>query len=396
MKKQIMLLALLGVHSAFALSEVVDGFTWQYTVANGRATIAQGGVSPAKGRIVIPSKLGGYPVTAIAYYAFGYTSYQYDGKAITEIVVPEGVETIESAAFWICSGLQKISLPSTLRSVGQHTFYQCYNLKTIEMRCPPPVSLEISDLLSESTDCDFRCRRCDAAAWRKYIAGHRLTEFLDEDNVDVEIVSAGFRKEDPTVYDVCYKVISSLDKVRVRAVAFAKGERSLSNFVKVETLIEGTDVNVGDSIAPNCEHRISWRVSSDWSIDLSKVQVEILAAPQDGLLPLELMDLPTTEAHKAMRISWNALRAEKVFDALLWLCADGDTGLTLSAGVLRNGNTVLAANTGLYESSKAVAYVLSRMGYSVLSGADLQYAKNLTRLDLQPNGVRQYAMMALE
>ena len=63
--------ALLLPLSVFADTEVVDGIEWTYTVSNNRASIGTGSwTSPAvpiatSGALVIPSMLGGYPVTSI-------------------------------------------------------------------------------------------------------------------------------------------------------------------------------------------------------------------------------------------------------------------------------------------------------------------------------------------
>jgi hypothetical protein len=177
--------------------------------------------------------------------------------------------------------------------------------------------------------------------------------------------------------------------------------------VRPETFIEGTEVNVGDAISANAEHKLTWRVSSDWQIDLAKVKFEVLAVEED-LLPLELVTIPANGSNRAMEISWNAITEAQVFDALLWLYADKTEGLTLVEGVLKNGSVQIASgstpttSTSKYVNGKNVytypaqEYVFSKMGFSLLSDDTLAYANAMTRLGLSPSGVRQYAYRWIE
>ena len=182
--------------------------------------------------------------------------------------------------------------------------------------------------------------------------------------------------------------------MKVRALAFQDGERIFAKVVRPTEFIEDTAKNVGDAITANEEHKISWRVSADWKVDLAKVKFEVLASEGD-LLQLELTTIPKVGEHAAMEISWNAVSEQQVFDALLWMYADGDEGLTLKDGVLKNGTTQLSNGTNL-STVNAIGYVYGKMGFSVLSGDELKYANEMTRLGLSPSGVRQYAWRTVE
>ena len=139
----------------------------------------------------------------------------------------------------------------------------------------------------------------------------------------------------------------------------------------------------------NVEHTLSWKVSSDWATRLAKVKFEVLMCEGD-LLPLELRTIPASNQYGKMKISWNTISESQVFDALLWLYADKDPGLTLAGGVLKNGSTQLASGAST-SNPNAIRYIYSKMGYQLLTGAVLNYANSETRLRLSPSGVRQYA-----
>ena len=227
------------------------------------------------------------------------------------------------------------------------------------------------------------------------------------------VSSSKIRENDPTVLDVTYTVFSDKPKVKVRVLAFENGERSFAKVVRPETFVDGTAENVGDEITANVEHKISWKVSSDWQTKLAKLKFEVMASLGE-ILPLETMTIPASEWHRTMKITWNTINDSQVFDALMWLYADKDPELTLVNGELKNGNRILASGTTIEVSNgssstyvewqgyvirytkSAPEYVYSKMGYSLLTGAPLTYANQETRLGLSPSGARQYGYKIVE
>jgi hypothetical protein len=142
-------------------------------------------------------------------------------------------------------------------------------------------------------------------------------------------------------------------------------------------------------------HTFVWNVPSDWEEELAKVAMEILV--QEGeLLPQELITIPTTSTHKAMTITRNTLSTSQTFNALLWCIIEGDSALTLNNGVVKVNGTQVANGTSLSSYSNQITvllnYLYGRMGYKVLTGADLTYAEAATRLDLSTSGLTQVAV----
>lgn len=104
--------AALAVLSPKALADTEGAYT--FTIAGGEATIDDydadlGGVNP-----VIPSTLGGVPVTAIGLDAF-------NGKDLESVSLPSTLETIGNQAF-AGNQLTSISFPSGLTSIGELAF----------------------------------------------------------------------------------------------------------------------------------------------------------------------------------------------------------------------------------------------------------------------------------
>ena len=265
-------------------------------------------------------------------------------------------------------------------------------------------------------------------------------------------VIAQMRETDPTVMDVDYIVYSDSSNVNVRALAFELGERGFATVVRPETFIEGTDVNIGDGIAANVTHHLSWKVSSDWATDLAKVSFEVMAMkPGDLLLPdMHFVTIPAAEGHPKTIVSVNDLSknayaitnpdsdspyrrmwepgygdewtSNELLTALLWLYASGENDLVLSNGFLLDGISThrLAYHGGLAclymdqpfpfstppepspspnECSwieNASRYVFGKMGYRLLEDENELGWVNENRLGLEPCLYRQYAVKTVE
>ncbi len=94
-----------------------------YSVEDGCVTIT--GCESTTEPVEIPTEIDGMPVTKIGATAFY-------GAEFTSIVIPEGVTTICSGAFWHCKQLADLTLPSTLTTIEGFAFNDCQALKTIE------------------------------------------------------------------------------------------------------------------------------------------------------------------------------------------------------------------------------------------------------------------------
>lgn len=98
--------------------------------------------------VVIPSKINGKTVTAIGESAFSdfysLTSVTLPNtlrsigddafswcSMLDNVVVPEGVTSIGMSAFYSCSSLEKITLPNSLKTIGQNAFLGCSMLDNV-------------------------------------------------------------------------------------------------------------------------------------------------------------------------------------------------------------------------------------------------------------------------
>ena len=78
-----------------------------------------------KGKVTIPEEVEGLRVTSIANYAF------MNCTGITEVIVPNSVDTIFYCAFKDCTALSKVSLGNGVKTLDSSVFYGCISLTTI-------------------------------------------------------------------------------------------------------------------------------------------------------------------------------------------------------------------------------------------------------------------------
>ena len=79
----------------------------------------------AKNDLVIPSTIGGLPVTSIAIAAFA------GRQTLTSLSLPSSITTIGASAFIGCNALQSLNLPSGVTSLGDSALRGCSSLGSI-------------------------------------------------------------------------------------------------------------------------------------------------------------------------------------------------------------------------------------------------------------------------
>ena len=62
----------------------------------------------------------------------GCTAFMFCNKDLKEINISEGVEEIETFAFFECENLETVNLPKSMKLVGELAFFNCYNLRGVE------------------------------------------------------------------------------------------------------------------------------------------------------------------------------------------------------------------------------------------------------------------------
>lgn len=115
-----------ALQAALDASASADESSFLYTVTDGKATVT--GYTGKGGAVVLPTTLGGVPVTAIADRAFE------NNRSLTAVTVGEGVRSIGWFAFSGCVALSRVALPKSLERIEYGAFENCPSELTVV--CP--------------------------------------------------------------------------------------------------------------------------------------------------------------------------------------------------------------------------------------------------------------------
>ena len=55
----------------------------------------------------------------------------HKGRLVTDLVIPEGIDTLCTEAFFSCNSIRSVTFPSTFRYTRKYTFWDCPNLKRV-------------------------------------------------------------------------------------------------------------------------------------------------------------------------------------------------------------------------------------------------------------------------
>ena len=110
--------------------EKVDGWTWEYEIAEGKAQEVVGSFTSGKyakpsADLVIPAKLGGKAVASLGVNAL-------QGYEFTTVTIPSTVTYIGYHAFGYCPNLKSVKLPDSVKSIAYHAFEGCTGLQCVD------------------------------------------------------------------------------------------------------------------------------------------------------------------------------------------------------------------------------------------------------------------------
>ena len=100
-----------------------DGFKWMYE----EGTMAITGYEGTATEINIPATINGIAVTLIHKSAFGGHS------KITKVSIPSTVKTIGLEAFYGCTNLKSITIPNSVTQIGLFAFEECTSLTSVSI-----------------------------------------------------------------------------------------------------------------------------------------------------------------------------------------------------------------------------------------------------------------------
>lgn len=101
-----------------------ENLTWTLDTSTGVLTITGSGDMFEWSRVYYDSSSGEY-YSDIPWFSYRGTIYT--------IIISESISSIGRNAFWGCTNVERIELPSSLQSIGYYAFYGCESLETISI-----------------------------------------------------------------------------------------------------------------------------------------------------------------------------------------------------------------------------------------------------------------------
>lgn len=156
----------------------------------------------------------------------------------------------------------------------------------------------------------------------------------------------------------------------------------LTSFFPMRTFVEGTASNVGPGIAVGEVRRLSWDMAADGVsgviTNMGNVKVLLMCKDDRDLLDLHFLSIPGVGAHPAVTINRQPLYQEDLQPLWLWQLATGDTGISLTTGVVTGvggsyDGQVLAQGTETTDTGRG--YLFDLLGVREATTTEIQHAR---------------------
>ena len=184
--------------------------------------------------------------------------------------------------------------------------------------------------------------------------------------------------------DIDFEIIDADDDTAtVGMIAAVNGSfDNPTQWIIPDALVEGTESKIGQPIATNQTHRVTWSVKGDWSELYGNLQVGLFAqdARRDKPVDIHFLELPLEEGN--MTISRSPVKDTDMVNYFQFLLATGSTELALENGQITDGNGTALVNASLQTTSsgrKAFIDALG-LGYRWAGIAELAHAQEAATL----------------
>lgn len=201
---------------------------------------------------------------------------------------------------------------------------------------------------------------------------------LQPKGIPQPIVLSFSQRPNTAVMDIDYHV-TDVDSATVTtaALAFKDNGTSLSDIIPINTLVEGTEANLGANQPTGQVRRLTWNVGADQGASFVNLNVEVYAKDERGLYPFQWITLPDgVGGSGSLTVSARPLTNSDLFQIWFWLVATKDEGVELRSNGKVFGITGAYANLELASGSGTMtsngrAYLLERLGLRSISPEEL-------------------------
>jgi hypothetical protein len=208
--------------------------------------------------------------------------------------------------------------------------------------------------------------------------GYRTMVPPEDRALPLPYVVSARQRSGTTLLDIDYTVLDGDDHtVQVAALAFTGGGNDLDSAVLLNTLVEGTEGNIGPGISTGSVHRLTWDVGADVSTNYFEIEIEILAKDDHELMDFHFITIPSNGPDPELTISRSPVTQQDLLSLWYWLAASHDSAVSLVTGTVIGvsgaySNKVLAAAAETTEDGRS--FLFQRMDVRPASSSEVMRA----------------------
>ena len=206
------------------------------------------------------------------------------------------------------------------------------------------------------------------------------------------VVRSVAQRAGTNILDIDFEIIDSDDATATAGIiASVDGNfDDLTKLIVPSSLAEGTENKIGQPVATNQTHRVSWYVKGDWSELTGNLKIGLLARDARRNKPVDLHFLELPFSGGELTISRSPLKDSDISNFLLFELGRGSTSLSIQYGKIKdaNGNTLAEQSGNSIISTQAGRdYFMDALGYRWATIGEVALAKEAAT----PGTINQFA-----
>ena len=215
----------------------------------------------------------GSQLTSIGNYAF------YDCSSLTSITIPSGVTSIGSSAFSGCSSLTSITIPSGVTSIGSYAFSCCYRLIEVYNLSSLDISIGSEDngyvgyyakFIHKSLDAEASFVESNGVVYYNYNG-----EKIAVKPVDMNATSVTLDSDCTSINQYAFDECSSLTSITIPSSVTSIGSYAFQNCSSLTSItIPASVTSIGYGAFENCSNlsNVSFEDTSGWYVSTSSTE----------------------------------------------------------------------------------------------------------------------------
>ena len=206
------------------------------------------------------------------------------------------------------------------------------------------------------------------------------------------VVRSVAQRAGTNILDIDFEILDSDDDTATAGIiASVDGNfDDLTKLIVPSSLAEGTENKIGQPVATNQTHRVSWYVKGDWSELTGNLKIGLLARDARRNKPVDLHFLELPFSGGELTISRSPLKDSDISNFLLFELGRGSTSLSIQYGKIKdaNGNTLAEQSGNSIISTQAGRdYFMDALGYRWATIGEVALAKEAAT----PGTINQFA-----